>query len=448
VPPCTCLPPDLLQRLGTAATSASLVWYAVVERQTTQKMFNTRKAVIAVMTHTGIYIMDHDGTGIVTRMIDLLTLTTPIRVGRASSSNPIESVLLSVDTGEPDLLLHFVGINGKDATADGLKLAATINRGSDSSPSQFLQRVTALRDAFKPDSQLQLIDVPPGQMKGMAQLERKPVGKGGPGKTGASSAKDKVAALEQRVKERVASPPRLPPATEAAEAMLGRETLQGSPSGVHGGDGGGGGNEASLAEAAAARAAIGEALAALKAENESLKEQVAGLEDDRSRAEDELVRMHDERDSLLETQELQQQRIEELTDAATSGRASADDVSQLVKQLLSLQKQLLAERSQRQALIDEAVASAEARYDRVIVRQQDELAEARARVAELEGVFNTMKDNVRAVATSDTTSRMHSSRHSGTTKWRSQAQQSVGVPSDLSDGLDPAALRYSLLLDA
>jgi hypothetical protein len=435
VPPCADLPPALTKLLGGKANAASIVWYAAADRRTSR---NSRKAVVALMTHTSLCLVDDNG--MVRRMVSIPEIESPVTQGRQSPHHPVENVLLTI-AGEADLLIYFVASSGGEGTSEARKLAATINQGPESTPAMFVQRLKTLRDAFVPDSPLLCVDAEPARTKGRAKLKA-PAG-------APASPKDKMSQLENSVRHRnsVFTPLQLPDddavaGTSTATADRGFDRDSPMASSVN--------TTAMMAATvtataeedddldASVRSNIAEAIAQLKKDNRQLRDHLKAIEGDRRKSNDELRQLRDERTQLLEAQAQQ-----------TGGaRTSADDVSQLVRQLLALQKQLLEERHQRQQLIDIAISATEAKYDRILVRQQDELTAAHERVAELEALFESMQVSVKAVSAAPPVAASSATQH-----WRQRQAHAARAPnapaaSLLTSSLDRGTLRYSLMLDA
>jgi hypothetical protein len=435
VPPCADLPPALMKLLGGKANAASIVWYAAADRRTSR---NSRKAVVALMTHTSLCLVDDNG--MVRRMVSIPEIESPVTLGRQSPHHPVENVLLTI-AGEADLLIYFVASSGGEGTSEARKLAATINQGPESTPTMFVQRLKTLRDAFVPDSPLLCVDAEPARTKGRAKLKA-PAG-------APASPKDKMSQLENSVRHRnsVFTPLQLSDDAAAAGTSTATAADRGfdrdSPMASSVNTTAMAATVTDTAEAdddldASVRSNIAEAIAQLKKDNRQLRDHLKAIEGDRRKSNDELRQLRDERTQLLEAQAQQN----------GGARTSPDDVSQLVRQLLALQKQLLEERHQRQQLIDIAISATEAKYDRILVRQQDELTAALERAAELEALFESMQVSVKAVSAAPPAAASSAAQH-----WRQRQAHAARAPnapaaSLLTSSLDRGTLRYSLMLDA
>lgn len=391
VPQVASLPAGLLRVIGASGANHAIVFFAVVERRTSQALIGKRAGRVLMLTHTSVYLTDFEG--VVTRMMRITEIECPLTVARAGSVT--EGVILRVK-GEPDVLIYFLSLKGSDS--DTTKLAAEINHfnaGKDSTGAAFVSRLKALRDAYTPTAPMQIIEVPSRQLEAAASLSKPSVHVAG----GANvmDIKDKVKVLEQRIQQ---APPRLPPPSATIIVEPGQSPDEALIKAVAAED---------VSDGAAAlklqqhNAALAERLSELLRENQQNKSLLDQLEKDKRSGDEELLKLQEENRALVEQQAAMQARIDELTDSSTSGRASAEDFSKLVQQLLSLQRQLSTERAERQLLVDAAVEDAKNKYNVVLLRQQDQLNEAWKQISCLEEVFGRMRRGVSAAAADSST---------------------------------------------
>ena len=393
VPKVAAVPPALLRILGASAANEAIVAFAIVERRTTQSLIGKKAGRLLVLTHTSVYLTDFEGN--VTRMMRITELLAPLTIGR--DGNATESIIFRVPN-EPDVLVFFLGLrNGSGSTKEVQTLAAEVNvfnGGRDCSGAAFVARLKTLRDAYLPQQNFNITDVPAAQIEAAASLKAPRVVVPG---AQAESSKDKVKALEAKVSAR--PPPTLPPASAAFAAPDGatdddallKAVLSGGD-----GDADSGGDNALTKQR---NAALAERMSELLKENKQLRSLLETYDGDKRQSEDELLRLQEENRALTEQQSSLTARIDELTENQLSGRASAEDFSGLVQQLLQVQRQLTLERAERQDLVDAAVTEAKAEYNTILLAQQDELAAAKQRVKRLDEVFARMKRGIGAAAT-------------------------------------------------
>ena len=431
VPPIASHPAALLRIVGTSSVNMGIVYFSLVERRTSRSLGLTHKAQVLILCYTALYVLDPSGR--VARMVRIVDIASPATVLRQStgSEGQVSGVLIHVK-GEQDLLLYFIDPTAAAVNASAtchsdaaVSMALELNRQPEdrASGQHFIKCLKTLFDAFSPAMPLLLDDVAKSAAaqveKGARLTKQQPAG----GSTASSKAQQialQDAAIRQKLQTLPVAAEILHPkrgggaggdavdagglsgdAAAVAEAdgiLKDLDGVVGGGGGAGGGQGGSHADEIDALKQRIRRLALGKSHAVQAASDQATAHQQRAdeLSARAEQLEFHLSSIEEERNTLQNANHALQSRLDELSARLIAGESTLDDFTRLAQQLLAVQRQLLTERMERYALVENAREHAEKTYDSILLKQQDDLDHVARKARSLESVFRRLKGDLLA----------------------------------------------------